>query len=318
MDAADTFEIVRDGETRRVRLYFAEAPSGPREARADRAIERAERFLRGAFDILTRGLDARSGDEPRVVFALARRDGAYLSAELVGEGLARIRGFPTAARWPGGQRPEAYLNALQRLEREAQRNRKGIWANAADSIQMRGADLATPNAPTPAANPNGDAAAPVNINAASRERLQELPGIGPAYAERIAAARPFESVDDLLRVDGIGESTLAELRGRAVTEALPPPPRTADFYRADLEKHLGDEVAVRVESVARTDAPAPDGFARVNLHTANRGREGGAIAAFIPEEFLASFHDRYATPGREFTGLFHRRQGEAVLVRRRR
>lgn len=52
----------------------------------------------------------------------------------------------------------------------------------------------------------------INVNAATAEQLQLLPRVGPVVAERIVAARPFASVDDLRRVRGIGEKTLDNLR----------------------------------------------------------------------------------------------------------
>ena len=42
----------------------------------------------------------------------------------------------------------------------------------------------------------------VNLNTAQSDELTNLPGVGPAMAERIAAARPFEKTDDLLNVRG--------------------------------------------------------------------------------------------------------------------
>lgn len=57
-----------------------------------------------------------------------------------------------------------------------------------------------------------DPAAPVDLNRADTVRLQELPGVGPALARRIVAARPFATVDDLARVRGIGPATLERLR----------------------------------------------------------------------------------------------------------
>lgn len=55
----------------------------------------------------------------------------------------------------------------------------------------------------------------VRINSASAGELQQLPGIGPALAQRIVETRSsgrFNSAEDLLRVPGIGKAKLAKLR----------------------------------------------------------------------------------------------------------
>ncbi len=54
---------------------------------------------------------------------------------------------------------------------------------------------------------------PVDLNAASLEEIQALPGIGPVLARRIVAGRPFCSIDELAKVPGIGPGTLRKLRG---------------------------------------------------------------------------------------------------------
>lgn len=61
----------------------------------------------------------------------------------------------------------------------------------------------------------------VNINTATAEQLQLLPGVGPALAGRIIAFReangPFENVDELTAVQGIGDKSLEKLRPYVAT-----------------------------------------------------------------------------------------------------
>ncbi|RYP86537.1 ComEA family DNA-binding protein [Nocardioides guangzhouensis] len=66
-----------------------------------------------------------------------------------------------------------------------------------------------------AGSPGPDPGRLVNLNTAGLEELDTLPGVGPVTAQSIldwrGAHGGFQSVDQLLDVDGIGEKTLADL-----------------------------------------------------------------------------------------------------------
>jgi competence protein ComEA len=72
-------------------------------------------------------------------------------------------------------------------------------------------------APEAAVGPSGSpAGGKVNLNTATAEQLDTLPGVGPVTAQAILDWRQkngrFGAVEDLLDVKGIGDATLAELR----------------------------------------------------------------------------------------------------------
>ena len=62
----------------------------------------------------------------------------------------------------------------------------------------------------------------IDINRASAAEFSALPGLGPALSQRIVDDRdargPFQSIDDLKRVNGIGPSTVERIRTFVMVE----------------------------------------------------------------------------------------------------
>lgn len=76
---------------------------------------------------------------------------------------------------------------------------------------------AGPAPTTGGGEPGAGGSAPLDLNAATVEQLDALPGVGPVTAQRIVDWRTrngrFATVDQLREVEGIGERRLGQLRG---------------------------------------------------------------------------------------------------------
>ena len=94
--------------------------------------------------------------------------------------------------------------------------RNRIWNAVLCLALLVALGTATGTQAAAAAEKQGDGAQQIDLNSASREQLMQVKGIGPALADRIVEFRkehgPFRRVEDILKVRGVGEKSLAKLK----------------------------------------------------------------------------------------------------------
>lgn len=205
------------------RRYFgiSEYGESPRDS-IEKAIDwgkAATEFTREAlsepFTLWTAYADARGSGE-RIYAFIQTAEGRSLAQQLVGAGLARAYGV--SRQTPEGVSQNEAIERMRDLELSAAAGRHGVWADTDwealpnERLQERSEleDLRV----AMRAGPQVTAENPVAINTADAVTLQQLPGIGPALAERILKHREnqhFQSKSDLRKVAGIGPKTFDQL-----------------------------------------------------------------------------------------------------------
>lgn len=119
-------------------------------------------------------------------------------------------------RVPAGSRVVDVVEVAGGLAADAQPDAINLAAPVTDGERVYVPHVGeTVTAPVPASS--AAPAGPIDLNTATADQLDELPGIGPATAAAIVAHReqfgPFGSVDDLADVKGIGPAKIEVLRG---------------------------------------------------------------------------------------------------------
>jgi competence protein ComEA len=156
------------------------------------------------------------GEEPENIFVhvvgAVKVPGVYLLAgDVRVVDALRAAGGPTEDAAVDAMNLAAFVSDGQRLEvPSVEQVRSGGYQPPASSSGAEPSQRVSPNR-TPS-----QADSRIDINTAGVEELSRLPGIGPAIAAAIVADRiargPFASVDELLRVRGIGQAKLEGLR----------------------------------------------------------------------------------------------------------
>lgn len=160
--------------------------------------------------------DASSDDESSAKSSSAAEVYVDVDGAVVRPGVYRLKDgarVSQAIDAAGGLTAEADVTGLNRASKVADGQK--IYVPKVGEQQTVSADGGADGGAVLASGAN-DVAGLVNINTASAAELQTLSGIGPSMAQSIIDERTkngaFASVDDLMRVSGIGEKKLAKIK----------------------------------------------------------------------------------------------------------
>lgn len=210
----DSFHVSIKGKEYIFRLYFVDAPESTPEF-VQRVEEQAKKFgitpkqtiqlgmlaknytrekLSGPFLIQTCWEDAKGRSRLQRFYAIVRTDSGDLGDQLVGNGLALVRGAQASPEGDTAARRE--WQKLDQLQRKAKREKVGGWGGAKhlNARANRATEAAIERIPE----------SKLDVNSASATELENIPNIGPIIAKRIIEARPFHSADELQKITGIG------------------------------------------------------------------------------------------------------------------
>ena len=241
LNDGDSFKVNADGKELHLRLYYVDCLETA--AGSDAELERIReqqyhfgledpaavvRFGKQATEYVKRVLARPFTIHTGYAFAPGRsatgryyafietHDGRDLGHLLVEQGLARIHGKTRPA--PSGTPSETVLEELQDMRWIAMLNRAGIWGETDPRLlsemhkRKREKDRERKAFREKLKTKRTSCDNPFDLNTASTEQFQQLHGIGPVTAAKITAGRPYRSVEDLLKIPGIGEKTLEKMR----------------------------------------------------------------------------------------------------------
>lgn len=175
-----------------------------------------ERLLGKPFTVHTSFSDAR-GDArySRIYGFVTLADGRDLSEYLVSVGYARA--FGVVRTTPDGTRGEEWRERLKDLELRASRIGAGAWeltnwSRLPEERREARRDEDEIAVARQSASAKKTILGPIDLNSASLDDLMGLPGVGEIMALRIVENRPYQNVEDLMKVSGIGPKSLEKIR----------------------------------------------------------------------------------------------------------
>ena len=238
LNDGDSFKVKAAGKKLHLRLYYVDCPETAAGTDAELERIREQQYHFGLEDpasvvrfgkqatayvkrVLSRPFTIHTGyafapgrsATGRYYAFIETHDGRDLGHLLVEQGMARIHGKTRPA--PDGTPSQTVLKELQDMRSVAMLNRAGAWAETDPSLlpdlhkRQREKDREREKF-REKLKPSCDD--PMDLNTTSTEELQQLHGIGEVKAATIIAARPYRSVEDLLKIPGIGKKTLEKMR----------------------------------------------------------------------------------------------------------
>jgi len=244
VDAPETDEMTPRRLVEQAKYFNITVPEAIEVGRA--AKDFTQEKLSQPFTVFTHMSDAMGQSRLERFYAFVETKEGDLGEQLIRNGLARCYGFKAAP--PGLTSSRIEIEKLQQLENQARQEKIGGWGVNAGRLnthpQLTAFSSFVPDekSRSRAAHPDSSAfisstlqpnasitrstsveankshakektpLGNIDINTATEKKLRTVPGIGPVMAERIIAARPFRSADDLRRVSGIADKKYAQIR----------------------------------------------------------------------------------------------------------
>ena len=151
------------------------------------------------------------GRYKRIYSFVTTSKGDDLSSTLVSEGLARAFGVYRSS--PEGLARDDYRAALRDAELLAATGRRGAWAYTNwDALAEERSNQRREDAEDKIATGRTRPVQVMDLNSAARDELMRIPGIGEVIANAVIEERPYRTLDELLKVKGIGKKRLAIIR----------------------------------------------------------------------------------------------------------
>ena len=166
----------------------------------------------------------------------------------------KIESFKSSLTVGGGPAPAAPAAAKKEKTSAKETTKKG---KAAPTTKAKEAKAA-------ATKPG----APVDLNTADQKALEALPGVGPATAKKIIAARPFKSLEDLSKVKGMSKAKVEALKDKVTVsqeKAIAPKAKSAPAAHSAVSPAKPAATAKEKGTAAKL-APGQ----KVNLNTASK------------------------------------------------